>query len=158
MKRCSWPLPGKPVEPSPNIWEEIKDYIITQVDLKDPRQYDLLTVYIKATWIREAFPVIPYLQIMGPKNSGKTRLGEVIQQLCYRGILASNISTATFYRIIDLYHPALILDEPEIYLNAKKTEIQNLLNSGYRVDQFAIRMGGENFDIPSFSISLGLRS
>lgn len=152
VEPCPWPLAGEPVEPEEDLWSRIKAYIINHVDLPDERLFDLLTALIYATYIPETFYVVPYIQIIGPKNSGKTRLGEVIQQLCYRGLMSSNISEAALFRSVEEWKPTLILDETEIYSDKDRGSIQNLLNAGYRRGCPAIRMEGVSEGVPRLAL------
>lgn len=163
MKKCPWPRAGEPQEPDQDLWDIIKAYIISHVELPDDRLYDVVAAYIYATWIPETFNVVPYFHIIGPKGSGKTRLGEVLQQLCYRGMMSSNISEAALFRSAEAFHPTLLLDEAEIYNEKDRGSIQNLMNSGYRRGSPAIRIGGmeqgnpklELFDVFGFKALIG---
>jgi len=137
---CPWPLPGEPKEPEPNLWERAKAFIMNQAELPDDRLYDLVVSWIYATWIPEAFQAVPYLQFLGPRNSGKTRMLEVLQALSYRGFLSPSVTDATLFRVVDRWKPTLLLDESEIYTREEKTTVQNLLNAGYRRGQVIPRM------------------
>jgi hypothetical protein len=105
---------------------------------------------------------LPLSFFYGPIASGKTRGLEVLHQLCYRGILASNISPAALFRACDLWHPVILLDETEIYNQQTKVEVIGLLNSGYRKGQYAFRArvkeSGtelESFDVSGFKALAG---
>ena len=140
LRKCPWPMPGAPEEPGDNLWDDIHKFIYEYIDLADDRLYDVLTAWIFSSWITEAWTVVPYIQILGPKNSGKTRLLEVLHALCYRGIMSSNISEPALFRSVEAWKPTLLLDETEIYNNESRSAVQNLLNSGYRRGQYAIRV------------------
>jgi len=143
LKRCPWPLSGLPENPGDELMEEVKVFIMRHVDLFDERLYDVVTAWVFVSWLPEAFNAVPYLWIIGPKSSGKTRLLEVLQHLCYRAMLAAHISDAALFRAIEAYHPTLLLDEAsEIYTRDNQSSIQNLLNSGYRRGQYVVRVGG----------------
>ena len=137
-----WSLSTKPIKyrNSDELFSEIRQFIYDHLFLPSPELYDVLTAWIKATWIYELWSVVPYLFFYGPIASGKTRALEISQKLSYRGILAGNISTAALFRISQEFHPTLFLDETEIYGKDTKTEVIGLLNSGYRKGQYAIRV------------------
>jgi hypothetical protein len=143
LKRCPWPLSGLPEDPGDELMEEVKVFVMRHVDLPDERLYDVVAAWIFVSWLPEAFNAVPYLWIMGPKSSGKTRLLEVLQCLCYRAMLAAHISDAALFRAIEAFHPTLLLDEAsELYNGDNQSSIQNLLNSGYRRGQYVVRVGG----------------
>jgi len=87
-----------------------------------------------------------------------------LHRLCYRGILAGNISAAALFRSCEQWHPTLFLDETEIYNRETKSEVVGLLNSGYRRGQYAIRVKQtqhgselEAFDVFGFKALAGTR-
>jgi hypothetical protein len=139
--RCPWPRPGVPdiSDGLEGLWGDVRAFLEKYVDLQDPRLYDVLTAWVTATWIPEAWFVVPYLNILGPKNSGKTRLLEVLQALSYRGTMVANISESAIFHATERQHPTLLMDEAEIYGSEARLSIQNLLNSGYRRGQWVIR-------------------
>jgi hypothetical protein len=143
LKRIPWPLPMRPdaKDTLGDLAEQVKAFIETYIDLQDNRLYDVLSAWVMATWVPEVWVSVPYLHIIGPKSSGKTRLLEVLQALCYRAILSANISESAVFRSVQSFKPTLLLDEAEIYTKESRESIQNLLNAGYRRGQVAIRIG-----------------
>jgi len=142
LERCPWPLATKPeaYSSSHELWTEVRSFIYDHLFLPSAELYDVLTAWSLSTWVRELWSVVPYVFFYGPVASGKTRGLEVLHRLCYRGILASNISSAALFRASEEWHPTLLLDETEIYSKDTKTEVIGLLNSGYRRGQYAIRV------------------
>lgn len=142
LLRCPWPLATKPIEygSSKELWNDVRQFIYEHLFLPSEALYGVLTAWIMSTWIRELWTVVPYLFFYGPVASGKTRGLEVLHRICYRGILAGNISAAALFRSCELWHPTLLLDETEIYSRETKIEVVGLLNSGYRRGQYAIRV------------------
>ncbi len=164
LRVTPWPtarLPTKTVEHE-DLWQQVHDFIYKYVDLPDGLLYDVLTAWTFATYIREKLKVVPYLFVYGPLSSGKTWLLEVLQKICYRGIIGSNVSAAALYRGIEKFHPTTFLDETEIYSIAEKSEVVGLLNSGYRKGQYAWRVKNteqgseiEFFDVFGFKALAG---
>jgi len=142
LLRCPWHLATKPIaySSSHELFNDIRKFIYDHLFLPNAELYDVLTAWVLATWIRELWSVVPYIFFYGPIASGKTRGLEVLHRLCFRGILASNISSAALFRASEEWHPTLLLDETEIYSKETKTEVIGLLNSGYRRGQHAIRV------------------
>jgi len=154
LAKCPWPLAGEIVKPSEDIWDEVHGFIYRHADLPDERLYDVVTAWIFCTWILERWISVPYLHLIGPKKSGKTRLLEVLQSLCYRGLLSASTSEAALYRCIEEFHPTLLLDESEIYNADGRSAVQNILNSGYRRGQVVMRTGknDEGFSLDFFEV------
>lgn len=141
LNRCPWPLATEGVNygSTAELWRDVRQFIHDHLFLPNEELYDVLVAWVLASWIREVWVTVPYLFFYGPVASGKTRGLEVLQRLCYRGLLASNISVAALFRSCEQWHPTLFMDETEIYGNEKKAEIIGLLNSGYRKGQLTVR-------------------
>ena len=141
-KRVAWlltdTLPEKRLTHE-ELWLKIKTFLRDHLDLVDERQYDVITAWIVATYSLEKWTSVPYLSFSGPVKSGKTRAQECLQHLSYRGVLVANISTAALYRLLDNYHPTMLLDETEVYSTEQRSDILGVLNCGYRRGQYVIR-------------------
>lgn len=141
LDRVPWPLCKEPLDYNMDtLWQDIRDFIHDHLYLPDKKLYDVLTAWIVASWTPELWSVVPYLFFHGAVSTGKTRGLEVVQRLCYRGMMASNMSSAVVYRACDMYRPTLILDETEIYNHKDRGDIIGLLNAGYRRGQYAFRI------------------
>jgi putative DNA primase/helicase len=90
----------------------------------------------------------PILFISSPEKScGKSTLVELLAELTPRTLMASNISDAAMYRLIESRRPTLFLDEIDTFFG-HRNEISGVLNSGCRQAGKFIRMGGKNYDVP----------
>jgi hypothetical protein len=71
-------------------------------------------------------------------------------------VFSTNISSAALFRVIELYHPTLLLDEAEAYARGERgADTQLVLNSGYRKGQKAIRCetgGNGEVKVKSFDV------
>jgi len=122
------------------LFNEVKAFLIRHLDVSNELLYDVYACFALMTWRTEDFKVVPYLFFLGPKDSGKTRALECLNAVCYRSIMASSVSAAVIFRVLEAYHPTLFLDETEIYNRIGMIECLALLNSGYRRGQVALRM------------------
>jgi hypothetical protein len=142
LQRLPWPSVsgiGK-YENEEALYHEIYEFMTAHLDVANPLLYDVYTCFVLASWRTEDFKVLPYLLFLGPLSSGKTRGLECFQRLCYRAIIAASMTAASLFRILEVWHPTLLLDETEIYNKENMAEVTALLNSGYRRGQYAIRM------------------
>jgi len=71
----------------------------------------LMTGYAMSSWLAEKLPVAPYLAFVGPPGSGKTTAMRVLDLVCYRSLLTSDISSAAFYDVSHRIRPTVLLDE-----------------------------------------------
>jgi hypothetical protein len=130
-----WLLPSCPKEygSEKGLYSEIRQFIYDHLDLSFEWQYDILTAWIVAQWRQEEWSSCPYISVIGPKNSGKSRVEEVLQQLSYRGIFSPSMSNATLFHAIERDHVAVFFDEAEFLVDRKeKSELLSIINNGYR--------------------------
>jgi hypothetical protein len=78
----------------------------------------------------------PYLHVHSPeKQSGKTRLLEILRGLVPRAWFTGRASAAVLYRKIHAEEPTLLLDESDTAFSSEKEyaeALRGVLNSGYR--------------------------
>src|SRR3954469_8971903 len=99
-----------------------------------------------ALWVVHtyAFPlrdVSTYIGLESPeKRCGKTTLLTVLSELVNRPVVAANISSPAFFRVIEETQPTLLIDEADTFLQGND-ELRGILNSGYtRKTAFVIRV------------------
>ncbi len=94
----------------------------------------LLAAWTLLTYVFPAFGRVPYLHIVGPVGSGKTRLLELLQRLVFSPIQSSSITSAAVFRTLDDRYCTLLLDEVDAQLAAgnQTSELAAILQSGYR--------------------------
>lgn len=166
MPRPPWKLATMPEHGDLNqLYDDIRAYIVEHLYLPYEELYDVLTAWAIASWIPEAWTVVPYLFFYGVLASGKTRGLEILQRITYRGILSANFSTAALFRASELWHPTVFLDETEVYNQETRLDIIALLNCGYRRGQFVHRLRRtehghelESFDVFGFKALAGTES
>ena len=110
---------------------EIKDYLHKYVEFPQKSQYDLLGLWVMATWVKDVFPVYSYLHMRGPKSCGKSKVLEVLAPICYRGVLTASPSEATMFREIEGKGVTYFIDDLE-QEDIDKRNLLGLLDSGYR--------------------------
>lgn len=90
----------------------------------------------------------PILLVNSPdRQCGKSTVKKIISMLAPRPILVDNISPAALFRYIELEQPTMLIDEADSFL-INRTDIINILNSGYKPDGTTIRQGGVNYQDP----------
>jgi hypothetical protein len=76
--------------------------------------------------------VTTYIGLESPqKRCGKTTLLTVLSELVNRPVVASNISSPAFFRVIQEARPTLMIDEADTVLR-RNDELRGILNSGYK--------------------------
>ena len=74
------------------------------------------------------------------KRCGKTTLLTVLSELSHRPVVAPNISSSAFFRVIEQMRPSLFIDEADTLLYGND-ELRGVLNAGYtRKTAFVVRV------------------
>jgi hypothetical protein len=96
------------------------------------RREHLLVVgtFLLASWFPDCFEAAPYLWVVGPLGSAKTKLLKLLCCLCRRGLIAGDLRSGSLYKLIDTWEPTLIIDELELGPYGANAELCRLLRSG----------------------------
>ena len=94
----------------------------------------------------------PILFISSPtKRCGKTNLLWMLSLLTPKPLPASNVTPATVFRAIDLWHPTLLIDESDTFIS-DKSELRGVLNSGHtKSAAHVVRCVGDDLTPKPFS-------
>jgi hypothetical protein len=141
-KRVPFNLPLMPM-----TWDEVLDpsldlsvigkYIVKYLHsywTDEEEVYDVLACWITLTYLHECTDVYPQLWIYGPQGSGKTKLLELVNDLCYRGIFSSHITPSVLSQLAEKSSAVLLLDETEgLQYNQ---DLWSLILTRYRKGQY----------------------
>jgi hypothetical protein len=85
--------------------------------------------------------VATYIGVESPeKRCGKTTLLTVLCELVNRPVVASNISSPAFFRVIEEKKPTLMIDEADTVLHRSR-DLRGIMNAGYAMKTgYVIRM------------------
>jgi putative DNA primase/helicase len=104
------------------------------------------------TYCLDAAENSPRLGITKPtKRCGGSRLMTVLATLVYRPLPTVNLSAASLFRMVEAYHPTLLLDEADSFMDGKE-ELRGLLNAGFdRAVAYVYRVEGDEHEPRRYS-------
>jgi hypothetical protein len=125
---------------------EIRKYLIL------PRDAELvIAMWVLLAHTYEAFRLAPYLAIISPvKGCGKSTVLDVLELLVPRPLKAEGFTAAVIYRVIEKYHPTLLIDELDSFLKGNEV-LRGVLNSGYAATGKIARSVGDDHEPRTFS-------
>ena len=90
-----------------------------------------------------AAEISPILMIRSAeKRCGKTTVMKILKWLTPESLMASNLTASSVFRVVDQWHPTLIVDEADTFLKNSE-DLRGVLNSGHdREGAFIIRAVG----------------
>jgi hypothetical protein len=122
------------------LLDEVHAALTRYVVFPSPESADAVALWTAATHAQPAWEHATRLVVKSPlKRCGKTRLQEVVSELCYHPLRTTNISVAALVRSIPEDNPpTLILDEADSVFSTRKGErsesaedLRGILNSGH---------------------------
>jgi len=129
------PLEPREPEDGAGLLDDLAAFVRRFVVITDA-QAAVIALWIVHTHALDAAEATPYLSITSPeKESGKTRLLEVLDALVARAWFTGRATAAVLVRKIDKEHPTLLLDESDAAFKGEKEyaeALRGLLNTGYR--------------------------
>ena len=110
------------------------------------------TLWIAMTWVVDHIQVCPLAIITAPeKRCGKSLLLNLMGRLSCRPLMASNISSAVIYRVLEAERPTLLIDEADTFMKDNE-QMRGIINSGHaREHAYIFRIEGDKFLTKRFS-------
>lgn len=126
----------------------VRRYVV----LPDVHTARTIGLWIVLTYFDAVVNVLPLLLVTSPtKRCGKTRTVEIVGGLACRALPISNITAAALYRAIEKFHPTLLLDEGDTFIN-DDPELRGVINAGHtRHTARVIRCVGDDSEPTIFS-------
>lgn len=140
-------LDGKAQVKPTALFDEIRAFLATYIEFPDERYYDYLALYCMGTYVFTIFDSYPYALFLATKRAGKTRTMEVMVHICFNAKMASSISDAAIFRLVESDRPTLFLDEAEKLTGSAKNDVREwkeIINSGYKGSGSAWRCEGDD--------------
>ncbi len=138
-----------------SLLRQIRRHMSRYVVLPGADEEVALALFVAHTWAFDGAHATPYIVIQSPeKQSGKTRVLEVIGVLVREPLQVASASEAALFRQIEQVRCTLLLDEIDATFaqHSERTEaLRGLINSGNRASGSAIRCVGPQSEPKVFS-------
>ncbi len=147
-------LEGDDADPV-KVYVEVERLLDEYIDFRDKGTSDVLAMWTMGTYLYPLFEAFPYVALTGPKNSGKTKLVNLVARLAFNGRVTSNISPASLFRVVQATRGMLGIDEAERLSNSRDpvaADLRLLLNAGYKRGSPAIRCEGDDHRVVEFEV------
>lgn len=116
-----------------DTFKTIYDVLEYYLDLPERTEYTLYSVWIMMGYIYPIFNAVPFINLTGFKESGKSKLMAFFQQLCFNAESTNNTSTAAMFHIVEQNMSTVLIDEAEKLTGIEKEpDLRLLLNACYK--------------------------
>ena len=147
------PLPGEPQldHDDGELFRDLAHFIAEHVEFTDRRYCSLLAAWVLCSWVQERMRYAPRVVFYGSTRSGKSRALKTLRLLSYRGLDLVNPSGAALFRIIEAYHPTVLIDEYHTLNGDRASEVDILFKGGYECGSKIPRARREGGEIDLFN-------
>lgn len=111
---------------------DVEKFIRQYLELPDESGYLVLALWVLHTYLIDKFSCTPIIYFYGILESGKTRAGEVLFQIAYKGEFETSPTEAVLFRSSEYFKGSLILDELKIWGVDGDKEVARLIKSRYK--------------------------
>jgi hypothetical protein len=140
-----WPEPVDAQELLGGVLARFTHYLVLP-----PGAAVALTLWAAHAHAFAAFLLSPRLNLSSLQpGCGKTTTLDLLASLVPRPLRTENLTAPVLFRLVDQFHPTLLLDEVDTYLTAAE-ELRGLLNAGHKRGACAYRCEGENNSVRAF--------
>jgi len=123
-------LMNNPLPPE-GLYQEIKAVLRHYIELAKDAVYGLLSAWIIATYFFQIFYAFPFLFIYGKKQSGKSRLLNLLERLAFNAMKIKGVSVASLADSIDGIRGTFLNDQAEALSDSKNIEILGIIADSY---------------------------
>lgn len=134
---------GQPL-PLPELHRRVMKFANTYFDADAPFQA-VAAYYVILTWVYDCFTEIPYLRMVGPYGTGKSRFVNTYGFVCYRAIRAAGSSSVSpIFRTLHLLKGTLVMDEINAPDKSTDPELEMVFKLGnQKLSPAILRTGGD---------------
>lgn len=113
-----------------NMMKDILEYFL---DLATEEEYVLYPLWIIMGYVYSIFNAVPFVNLTGFRESGKSKLMAYFQQLCFNAESTNNTSPSAMFHIVEQNMSTILIDEAEKLTGIEKEpDLRLLLNACYK--------------------------
>jgi Protein of unknown function (DUF3631) len=138
------------------LLDDLRTFLCRFVAFPEPEQAVAVALWVMHTHGFEAAEATPRLSIVSAeKQSGKTRLLELLDLLVRAPLSVASISASAMFRLIAEGPVTLLIDEADTIFDSRggrSEDLRGLLNAGYRRGGAVARVGGRSKAVERFRV------
>jgi hypothetical protein len=139
-------LEGDDPQPS-QTFARLLDIVRRHIDFKEAVHAQILTVWCMGSYLFPLFGAYPYLHLYGLKGTGKTQTMTLASKVAFNMVLATGITPASTFRLVQSLRCCLGLDEAEDLRLSRDHDGRGLLRflrAGYKKGASVIKTEGDS--------------
>lgn len=138
------------------LYDDLLSYFKDISELPSEAHYDLIIAWVFHTYLLESFQHSPIICLFAVPERGKTRTGQGMIYVAYRGIHLESLRDGYLVRVAHDLHASLFLDVMDIWKKAEQYQSEDILlhrfERGARVPRVMHPYRGPHRDIIYYSV------
>lgn len=118
------------------LFQDILGMLRRYIWLPNPVDLEVVAVWIMMTYVYRLFGALGYLHLHGVRESGKSNLGSLIEELAHNAKQSAAQSQSVLFRSVEANCRTMVIDEAEKLMNPKpgtdEHQMMLIANSGYK--------------------------
>jgi hypothetical protein len=115
------------------LYNEIKQALKEYIEFHTEAQYGLVAAWVMATYFSRAFHAFPFIFFYGKKQSGKSRVLDLLERVAFNAMKIKGVSVASMADSIDGVRGTFLNDQAENLSDSKNVEILGILADSYTI-------------------------
>lgn len=136
-----------------DAFDMTKDIFEQLYEFSSPLYYTFVSIWAMMTYIYTGFHAVPFIFLNGTKNSGKSKIINILQMICFNSESTANTSPSALFRLIEANNATVMVDEGE-NLNGTEysQELRLLLNACYVSTGTVTRTNKDSHKVERFKV------
>jgi DNA polymerase I-like protein with 3'-5' exonuclease and polymerase domains len=140
-----WPEPVDGAELVIEMEKFIRRFVVLEQS-----DYRIIPLAVLESYLVDCFNALGIIWVRSAeKRCGKSTLLDVMEKLVLRPLLCITASPASLYRLIEKYHPSLIVDEADNF-GSENEDIRKIANGGYERGRRVPRVNNDTGEVELF--------
>jgi hypothetical protein len=110
----------------------VEDFIKRYLEMPHNEDFLILALWVFHTYVMDQFDTTPIMYFYGVAETGKTRAGEILQQLGFFCERMTAPTESTLFRAAQYFKTALVIDEIKLWGPDGNKEVATLIKSRYK--------------------------
>lgn len=115
------------------VYGKVRDILTEYAEFQHPAYYGLLAAWIIGTYYHRLFNAYPFLFLLGKKQTGKSRVLDLIERIAFNAMKTKGISVAALADSLDGVRGTLCVDQAEILKDKTHLELLGILADSYTI-------------------------
>jgi len=114
------------------VYKKVKEALVFHYDFQNPNHARFISLWVLATYYWPVFRVMPYIYFSAPRNTGKSKMLNLLTEMCFEGEFVISPSDSSIFRATGECKSTLLFDEVRRMSEHAEENLLLMLRGGYK--------------------------